>query len=258
MVDFRGFGFRIKGARRIPIKKLKLYLTAAFFLLSPPLWAAGEVATGPSNYEMVEAPTAYILPHGGYDLVMRMYEEGGLFFRGNIGFKDLFMLGFSGNATNVIGTGTIQIQTPGLFFKVKLLDEKNAAFALALAYDGRGYGVQTGGRFYPGLQKGFYAVVSKEIPQAGFIQLHGGVNAVTFDNFNTTDDLGLFGGASFALTSSLVFNLELNDVLMKDWQFNGNFIFDYDNPLRIGVDFRDMNNAALFSRILRVEYVSYF
>jgi hypothetical protein len=226
--------------------------------LSSSLWAAGTLETGPSNYEMVEAPTAYILPHGGYDLVMRMYEEGGLFLRGDVGFKDIFMFGFSGNATNVIGTGTIQIQTPGLFLKVKLLDEKTTPFALAVAYDGRGYGIQTDGRFFPGLQKGFYVVASKEMPAAGFIQLHGGVNAVTFDNFNTSDDLGLFGGTSFALTSSLVFNLELNDVLMKDWQFNANFIFDYDSPLRVGVDFRDINNAALFSRILRVQYVSFF
>jgi hypothetical protein len=96
------------------------------------------------------------------------------------------------------------------------------------------------------------------MPAAGFIQLHGGVNAVTFDNFNTSNDLGLFGGTSFALTSSLVFNLEVNDVLMKDWQFNANCIFDYDSPLRVGVDFRDINNAALFSRILRVQYVSFF
>jgi hypothetical protein len=227
--------------------------------LSSSLWAADStLATGPSNYEMVEAPTAYILPHGGYDLVMRMYENGGLFLRGDVGFKDFLMFGFSGNATNVIGTGTIQIQTPGLFFKVKLLDEKSSPFALAVAYDNRGYGVESGGRFFPGLQKGFYAVASKEMPDAGFIQLHGGVNAVTFDNFNTSNDLGLFGGTSFALTSSLVFNLELNDVLMRDWQFNANFIFDYDSPLRVGVDFRDINNAALFSRIIRVQYVSFF
>ncbi|HVM33068.1 MAG TPA: hypothetical protein VMU88_08040, partial [bacterium] len=227
-------------------------MTALLMLLSGPAWAAGDLAAGPTNYEMVEAPTAYILPHGGYDLIMRMYEQGGLFLRGNIGFKDLLMFGFSGNATHVVGTGDIEVQTPGLFFKVKLLDERKTPFSLALAYDGRGYGTQSGGRFFPGLQKGFYAVASKELPDAGFIQLHGGVNAVTFDHFNTADDLGLFGGASFALTSSLVFNLEVNDVLMDDWQFNANCIFNYDNPLRMGVDFRDINNGALFSRILRV------
>ncbi|HET9870739.1 MAG TPA: hypothetical protein VFR02_09635, partial [bacterium] len=166
--------------------------------------AAGNVAAAPSNYEMVEAPTAYLLPHGGYDLVMRMYEDGGLYLRGNIGFKDILMFGFSGNATNVVGTGDIQVQAPGLFFKLKLLDERGSPLALALAYDGRGYGTQSGGRFFPGLQKGFYAVVSKELPQAGFLQLHGGVNAVTFDNFDTKKDLGLFGGISFALLSSLV------------------------------------------------------
>ncbi|MGH7738942.1 MAG: hypothetical protein ACREL1_02230 [bacterium] len=226
--------------------------------MTPSARAAGDLASAPSNYEMVEAPTAYILPHGGYDLTMRMYENGGLFLRGDVGFKNLFMFGFSGNATNVVGTGTILIQTPGLFFKLKLLDESTAPFALAVAYDGRGYGVESGGRFNPGLQKGFYLAASKEIPAAGFIQLHGGVNSLTFDHFNVENDLGLFGGTSFAVTSSLVFNVELNDVLLPNWELNANVIFDYASPLRIGMDFRDINNAALFSRILRVQYVSFF
>jgi len=75
---------------------------------------------------MVEAPTAYTLMHGGYDLLTKIYENGGLFLRGNIGFKDIFMVGFSANATNVIGSGTIQVQTPRLALKLKFLDEKSS------------------------------------------------------------------------------------------------------------------------------------
>ena len=244
---------------RTPVKLIRflIILFSSLWIVSP-LRAAGDLAAGPTNYEMVEAPTAYTLMHGGYDLVMRMYEDGGLYLRGNVGFKNIFMFGFSGNATNVIGTGTIQIQAPGLFFKFKVLDEKTAPFSLAAAYDGRGYGTETNGRFYPGLQKGFYLAVSKELTDAGFVQFHGGVNAVTFDHFNSSEDLGVFGGTSFAVAAPLVFNLEVDKIPTSLWQFNANFVFNYDNPLRVGIDFRDINNAQLFSRILRVQYVSFF
>ncbi len=224
----------------------------------PLVWAKGDVAAGPTNYEMVEAPTAYTLMHGGYDLVTKMYENGGLFLRANVGFQDFFMFGFSANATNVIGSGTIQIQTPRLFLKFKILDQKTAPVAVALAWDDRGYGTESGGRFYPGLQKGFYGVVSHEFPQLGFLQVHGGVNAVSFDNFNSSRDLGLFSGLSFAVAPPLVFNLEVDKVLTSFWQFNANVVFNVDNPLRVGVDFRDINNGAAFSRVAKVQYVGFF
>ncbi len=216
------------------------------------------MAAGPTNYEMVEAPTAYTLAHGGYDLVTKMYENGGLFLRANVGFQDFFMFGFSANATNVIGRGTIQIQTPRLFLKFKILDQKTSPVALAAAWDDRGYGTEIAGRFIPGLQKGFYAVVSREFSQLGFIQLHGGVNAVKFDNFDASQDLGAFLGTSFAVAPPLAFNLELDKIFTNALQFNANVVFNVDNPLRVGVDFRDINNGPAFSRIVRVQYMGFF
>jgi hypothetical protein len=234
-------------------------------MVSSPLWAdddkansnKGNYSSEPTNYEMIEAPTAYILMNGGYDIVTRIYDNGGVFVRGNIGFKDFLMFGFSGNATNLIGTGTIQIQTPGLFAKCKILDQKNAPFALAVAWDGRGYGTLVDGRFDPGLQKGLYAVVSHEFQDLGYIQVHAGMNVVTFNDFEASQDLGAFLGTSFAVARPLMFNLELDKLLTSFWQFNANFVFNMDNPLRVGVDFRDINNGDLFSRIIRIQYISF-
>ena len=223
-----------------------------------PVLAKGDLAAAPTNYEMVEAPTAYILMHGGYDCITRLYENGGLFLRANVGFQDFFMFGFSGNATNVIGQGTIQIQRPRLALKFKILDQKSSPVALAVAWDDRGYGAEAAGRFYPGLQKGFYGVVSHEFTQLGFLQVHGGVNAVSFDQFDSSRDLGFFTGASFAVAPPLAFNLELDKILSNSWQFNANVVFNVDNPLRVGLDFRDINNGNAFSRIVRVQYVGFF
>ena len=259
LVDFKGTNPDSIPRRRTSIHKyLIAFPILALTLAGSPASAKGDVASAPTNYEMVEAPTAYTLMHGGYDCVTRLYENGGLFLRANVGFQDFFMFGFSGNATNVIGQGTIQVETPRLALKFKILDQKVAPVALAVAWDDRGYGSEAGGRFYPGLQKGFYAVVSHEFSQLGFLQLHGGLNAVSFDRFDSSRDLGFFGGASFAVAPPLAFNLELDKVLSSFWQFNANVVFNVDNPLRVGLDFRDINNGAAFSRIVRVQYVGFF
>jgi hypothetical protein len=207
---------------------------------------------------MVQAPTAYTLMHGGYDLVTEMYENGGLFLRADVGFQNFFMFGFSANATNVIGQGTIQIQEPRLFFKFKILDQKTAPMALALAWDDRGYGVVTDGRFEPGTEKGFYVAASHEFSELGYLQTHLGFNVVKFDNFDSSQDVGAFLGTSFAIAQPLLFNMELDKVFSPDWVFNANVVFNVDNPLRVGIDFVGINNADLFSRILRVQYTGFF
>lgn len=243
---------------RLSVKPFQAVLI--FLLLIPASWAwpKDDVASAPTNYEMVEAPTAYVLMHGGYDLVTRMYENGGLFIRGNVGFEDFFMFGFSANATNVVGQGIIQVQTPGIGLKFKVLDEKISPVALAVGWDNRGYGTQTGGIFYPGTQKGFYSVVSHEFKEMGYLQVHAGFNAITFDNFNSSQDLGAFFGTSFAVAQPLMFNLEMDKLLSSNWQFNANVMFNVDNPLRVGMDFRDINQGSLFSRIVRVQYMGFF
>jgi hypothetical protein len=220
--------------------------------------AKGKYAAAPSNYEMVEAPTAYTLLHGGYDLIARMYEGGGLFVRGNIGFKDRLMLGFSGNATNVIGHGDIDVQEPRLAVKWKILDQGRAPVALAAAWDDRGYGETFSRRFFPGLQKGFYSVVSREFKKAGYLQLHGGANVVSFSDFESERDLGFFGGLSFALHRSFVLNAEVDKVPAEFWQFNAGFLLAFDEPVRLGMDFRDINRSESFARILRLQCLSFF
>jgi len=259
VVDFKLDGPRMKPKRRPPVKKILVFLTLLFSTLTTrSSWAKGDLAVGPTNYEMVEAPTAYTLMHGGYDLVTRIYENGGLFLRANVGFQDFFMFGFSANAANVIGQGTIQIQTPRLFLKFKVLDQKNSPVALAVGWDDRGYGTVVNGRFTPGLQKGFYGVVSHEFPELGSLQVHAGLNLVQFDNFDASQDLGAFMGTSFALAPPLMFNFELDKLLSSFWQFNANIVFNVDSPLRVGVDFRDINQGALLSRMIRVQYMGFF
>ncbi len=242
-------------------KFTKLVLVLAV-MLTPmtTAWAADDekTATMPTNYEMVQAPTAYVLMHGGYDLVGQIYQEGGLFLRGNVGFKNFFMFGFSANGTNLIGSGTIQIQTPKLFFKFKLLDQSTAPFALAVAWDDRGYGTFVNNRFEPGTQKGFYTVISHEYPELGYLQTHIGFNLVEFDNFDASQDLGGFVGTSFAPAKPLVFNAEVDKIFSSQVSVNANVMFNVEEPLRVGFDLVNITNPSQFARIVRIQYAGFF
>jgi len=244
--------------REAPIRNLRILTTLLVLLAGSFVSAEGEKASAPTNYEMVEAPTAYVLSHGGYDLVTRIYENGGIFLRANVGFEEFLMFGFSANATNLIGNGTIQIQTPRLFVKFKVLDQKDSPVALGLGWDDRGYGVVSGGKFFPGLQKGFFGAVSHEFSELGYLQVHAGLNAVTFDDFDTSQDLGVFAGMSFAIVPQLAFNLEVDKLLNNFWQFNASALFNLENPLRVGVDLREINRSPDLSRMIRIQYLNYF
>jgi hypothetical protein len=266
-VDFGWFAHTIKENRRAPVNRTILSLTLAGLVLLAPLARAAkdesssdsQVASVPSNYEMVQAPTAYVLLHGGYDFVTQVYNNGGIFLRADVGFKNFLMLGFSANGTNIIGSGTILIQTPKLAVKLKPLDQTTAPFSLALGWDDRGYGVLNGvGEFVPGTQKGFYTVISREFPDLGYLQGHLGFNLIQFDNVVPSRDLGAFLGTSFSFTKPLVINLEADRIISSQWNFNANFVFNIENPLRVGMDFVSINEPSLFSRIIRIQYTGFF
>jgi hypothetical protein len=189
-----------------------------------------------------------------------MYEDGGVFLKGDIGFHKILQFGFSGNATNVIGHGTIQVQEPRLAIKVKPVSQSQLfPLTLAVGWDDRGYGVSEGRRFIPGTQKGLYVVASREFTGLGGLQLHGGANVVRFgNNYDSKHDAAGFGGIAFAVSHSLQFAFELDKLFTDQWQFNAGFMVGTGSPLRVGVDFRDINRNELFARLLRIQYLGFF
>lgn len=239
----------------------RLCLALLCALLSPGISQAakGAYAADPSNDEMVEAPTAYTLLHGGYDLNLRMYEGGGIVLRGNIGFKRFLQFGFSGNATNIVGHGDIRVEEPRLGLKLKPFSQGRLPFSLALGWDDRGYGRSHDRRFFPGLQKGLYMALSREFKSAGNLQTHAGFNVVRpGEHYDSNRDLGVFAGISFAISRSIFLASEFDKLTTDFWQFNSGFQVGVGNSMRIGMDFRDINRSDYFARILRLQYLSFF
>jgi len=254
----------IPNTRRRPIRNRTLawaLLALSLNGLAAGAWAKkGAYAADPSNFEMVEAPTAYTLLHGGYSVLLRMYEGGGVIVKGDIGFHRYFQFGFSGNATNVVGQGHIEVQEPRLSIKVKPLSQgRRCPVAMAVGWDDRGYGVSVDRRFYPGLQKGLYAVVSREFKEAGYLQLHAGANVVRpGSHYDSQRDLGAFGGMSFALSHTISLTAEVDKLFTDFWQVNSGVLFNLGESVRLGMDLREMNRSESFTRLLRLEYLGFF
>jgi hypothetical protein len=229
-------------------------------LVSPAFATKGAYAADPSNDCMVEAPTAYTLLHGGYQMLLRMYDGGGVFLSGDIGFHKFLQFGFSGNATNVIGHGEIQVQEPRLAIKLKPVSQsKLFPLTLAVGWDDRGYGYSAGRRFEPGTQKGLYVVASREFTGLHGLQMHGGANVVRLgNNYDAKHDAAAFGGVSFGISRSFQVALEIDKAFTDRWQFNAGFMVGTGSPIRVGLDFRDINRSELFARLLRIQYLGFF
>lgn len=242
------------------MRKTFLFFLLLFFgMKSAPVLAKGAYAAAPSNTEMVEAPTAYTLLHGGYQLLFRQYENGGVFLKGDIGFQEWLMFGFSLNATRVVGQGDIEVQNPRLGIKVKFLKEPRFPFSVAIGWDDRGYGSSSSdGLFTPGLQKRLFLSLSREWAKPLFFQWHVGVNLLRADENNKTGNAAAYTGLTFALVRDFFFNLELDKLGTDWWQGNAGFVIALDEAFRIGMDFRDIQDQDLFSRILRIQYLGFF
>ncbi len=242
-----------------PVKILALSLCLAM-ACAVSARAKGAYAAGPTNDQLIEAPTAYTLMHGGYQFLMRMYESGGVFVRGDIGFHKLLEVGFSANASNVIGHGDIDVQEPRVALKVKFISQSSRfPLAMAIGWDDRGYGDTVDRRFYPGTQKGLYLVASHEIAKLRGLQLHGGANVVRFgDDYDSENDLAAFAGTCFGISDSFYLTAELDKLMTDQWQFNAGFMVGNGAPIRVGLDLRDINRDELFSRMLRIQYMGFF
>jgi len=188
-----------------------------------------------------------------------MYEGGGIIVRGNIGFHRFLQFGFSGNATNLVGHGDIQVQEPRLSLKLKPLSQGRFPFSAALGWDDRGYGRSEDRRFYPGLQKGLNVATSREFKEAGNLQVHAGAKVVRpGSHYDRERDLGVFTGLSFGISRSLFLAAEFDKLTTDFWQFNSGFQVGVGSSMRIGMDLRDINRSEFFARILRLQYLGFF
>jgi hypothetical protein len=233
--------------------------------------------------QLIDCPTAATLPRASFDFKMRTTSNGGLIAQTSIGLHRKFMLGVSYGGEQILGEGKATWQD-NIAFQVKyqLISETTVLPAIAIGYDGQGYG-----HYFIDLKrfmyksKGFYAVASKGYQTYQWSSgLHAGLNYSLESDVDKDDDMTVFFGADLSLQNdvSLVaeYDLALNDnrydkanlsnVSMhsgKGWgYFNVGIRWIFSERLELGLDLENLfeNRADVnsFTRGLRITYLEFF
>lgn len=137
---------------------------------------ADEAAEDP--IDIVDVPTATVLPHASYDSGLRLYTGGGVVTRVRVGIRETIHFGVSFGGTNLLGSGDPD-WNPRVEFLVKgvLLQESYYGPALALGFDSQGQGLYSGAYDrYQYKSRGFYAALSKHFVFLGDLGLHAGMS----------------------------------------------------------------------------------
>lgn len=174
--------------------------------------------------QLIDIPTAGVLPKGTTSVVLRVYAGGGLLGGLSVGVWERLSLGLSFGGGNIIGTGNVTWNPrPEVAVKYQMVDESSAFPGLAIGFDSQGYGQydDTLNR-YQLKSRGFYGVASRNVALFGTLGLHAGAN-YTLENKDGNGRVNLFIGADKSINPNLAVLGEY-DFAMND---NGDAIKGY-------------------------------
>ncbi len=225
--------------------------------------------------QLVDCPTAATLPRASFDFQVRSSSNGSLVAQTTIGLHRRFMVGMSYGGEKVLGDEKADWYNEMQFLvKYQLITETIYMPALALGYEGQGYG-----RYFNDLErymfksKGFYGVVSKGYRTYKWSSgLHAGVYYSLEDDGDGDDDVSVFLGGDMQLQNDLLLVAEY-DLAMSDnrdsersgkgWGYlNIGVRWIFSERLEIGFDMENLlgnrNDTKNPTRGLRITYLEFF
>lgn len=225
--------------------------------------------------QLVDCPTAATLPRASFDFQVRSSSNGSLVAQTTIGLHRRFMVGMSYGGEKVLGDEKADWYNEMQFLvKYQLITETIYMPALALGYEGQGYG-----RYFNDLErymfksKGFYGVVSKGYRTYKWSSgLHAGVYYSLEDDGDGDDDVSVFLGGDMQLQNDLLLVAEY-DLAMSDnrdsersgkgWGYlNIGIRWIFSERLEIGFDMENLlgnrNDTKNPTRGLRITYLEFF
>ena len=232
---------------------------------------------------LIDCPTAGTLRRASFNVVMRVYPDGGILASTNIGLSNRLTLGVSYGARDIISEDN-PTYNPRIEFNVKLslIDEGYVFPGAAIGFCSQGYGPWfSDEERYAFKSKGFYIVGSKNYMAYGWqLGFHGGVNWST-ETLDDDDNLNAFIGFDTRFNKDIGFVMEydlaINDNVDGTVFGKGNGYLNmalqwlYTDNLIIEVLLKNINNnrkdldalgqskgSRGIWRGLRITYVEYF
>jgi len=224
---------------------------------------------------LIDAPTAGTLPRGCFDIVMRVYNNGGILGKTSIGLSNRFMIGMSYGAEGIISDRTANAN-PEIEFNVKLrlIDEDYYFPAVAIGFNSQGYGAYIDDRDrYAYKSKGFYGVLSRSfVFQTMNAGVHGGIN-YSLENEDNDEEPSVFFGLDARFQYNVGFYIEYDLALNDDKSsagyakgrgyLNASLKWMYSENLELEFVLKDLvqnrrGDASTIGRELRFTYIEFF
>ncbi len=257
------------------LKRRKCRIGTICLVLVPLLMGTGWNSAGWSQdfytRDIIDTPTAGLLPRGSYMLGLRAYPNGGILAQLGVGFRERLELGVSYGGSNIIGQGDVD-WNPGVEFAIRyrLIDETIGVPAFALGFDSQGQGEYNHeAKRYLIKSRGFYGVFSKNYSFLGQLGLHLGANLSLEGRDDDENVPNLFIGMHKSINPDLFLVAEydlpitsgtkLEDIDNGVGFLNAGIRYLFDENLLIEIDLRNLNgNARDSDRTLRIVYQNSF
>jgi hypothetical protein len=221
--------------------------------------------------DIIDTPTAGLLPRGSYMVSLRAYPKGGILIQLGVGILERMEAGVSYGGTNIIGNGDVY-WNPGVefFARYRLLDETMATPAFALGFDSQGWGeYKNEARRYEIKSRGFYGVFSKNYRFLGQFGLHLGANLSLEGLDEDENNPNIFIGMHKSINPDLYLvaeydlpitsGLDIDEIDSGVGFLNAGVRFLFDENLLVEVNLRNINeNARKSDRTLRIVYQNRF
>ncbi len=234
-----------------------------------------ELPAMPLRLDLIDTPTAQLLPRGTYEFSLRLLGGGSAIGGARVGMLDAFTFGFHYGGTEIVASGDPD-WNPRVEFYAKLRVLRESVYpAFAIGFDSQGLGAFDDSLDrYEVKSRGLFAVAEKTWPVAGFMSLQGGISRSLEDN-DDDDSPTLFGGIQKSLGDRVVFlaeyDLALNDN-DGDGQFgrgrgylNTSFSWAVSEALSLEFDIRNLTEnseqaglLADWNREIRFRYAEFF
>jgi len=240
--------------------KIGLLLVSLVFLLIFPVWASVP------GLELINAPTATVLPRGEFQIGLRLYPQGGTLIRGLMGLVEGLTVGVAYGGVRIIDYQPPEWNPDVEFMlRFRIVQETQYIPAISLGYDGQGLGGYDSARNrYDITSRGIYLVASKFIDLFGPTRVHFGINSSGEPSAYTgqSKNASAFIGMDRYLNPRLVLVMEYDDLLNEeDRFFNLGFRWIFASEISLELDFENLfSNPQHFyysqgpSRILRINY----
>ncbi len=212
-----------------------------------------------STIYLVDTPTYSLLDYGSYDIQFRVFTNGGVLSKLNVGIFKILNLGVSWELGSLIGMDDVTVAVPALQVKLGIYSGSETLPGLAIGYDGQGFFYNQDDADFIQKGKGVYIVTGKELffPTLNF---SGGIN---MNDFKEPGLLGFVGVSYEIIEESLMAMIEYDNLgAGKDARLNVGFRlwitedFDIDFILR-NCTTSDKEKFGC-ERILKISYQSRF